>query len=224
MATFAFVLHRRPFQESSAIIEFFTAEQGIVSAIARGVRRSRSRWYGALQPFLLSQIDWVGKSDLKTLTQVESQGLQPILSGMDIRIGLYLNELLLRLLQRGEPHLQIFEIYHETLIAIGAESDPKVQEIQLRRFELTVVAALGYGLDCNVEPDVLYCYEPDRGLIEASHLKEATMVSGATLIALRQGGMMTEEQRKEAKHLMRSVLSHYLGGKPLESRKLFIDK
>lgn len=222
MLTNAFLLHRRPFQESSALIDCFTEDHGIIALVARGIKRARSRWYGAMQPFLLLQIDWVGRSDLKTLTQVEAQGLQPAISGPNIRIGLYLNELILRLLQRGDPHPSLFQIYHDTLMTMGKLSDPAAQEGLLRQFELSLLSDLGYGLDFNCEPDLLYCYEPDGGIVEAVDPQRSETVSGAALLALRDGCLATDQQRKEAKQLMRAVLSHYLGGKPLESRKLFM--
>ena len=190
MPTHAFVLHQRAFQETSALIECFTQDHGIVALVARGVKRPRSRWYGAMQPFLLLQIDWVGKTDFKTLTQVEAQGLQPALRGAHIRIGMYLNELLLRLLHRGDPHPAVFQAYHETLLAIGAldqtDGDQQQQETLLRRFELLLLADLGYGLDFNCEPDLLYCYEPDRGLIEAVDPASTQVASGATFWRCRK--------------------------------------
>lgn len=222
MPTHAYVLHQRAFQESSAIIDCFTEQHGIISLVARGIKRPRSRWHSAIQPFLLLHIDWVGRSDLKTLAQVEPQGLQPALRGPTIRLGLYLNELILRLLQRGDPHATVFETYHHTLKAIGSMNNAHDHESLLRQFELSVLADLGYGLDFNCEPDVLYCFDSDRGIIEADDPQGTQVVSGATLLALRDGHCVSEQQRKEAKQFMRSVLSHYLGDRPLESRKLFM--
>lgn len=221
MATAAYLLHSRAFQESSAIVDYFTEQQGIVSVVARGFKRRRSRWHGAVQPFLQVAIDWIGKTELKTLTQVETSGYQPTLTGEKIRLGLYLNELMIRLLHRGDPYPILFGHYHETLSSIALSCEPVDWEVHLRHFEVALLRELGYGLDCQCEPDLLYRYEPDNGIVEVSDPKRCQAVSGASLIALQQGKLETPQQRLEAKQFMRQVLSHYLGEKPLESRKLF---
>lgn len=217
----AYVLHARPFQESSAILECFTPCEGIVSVVARGIKRRRSRWFGALQMFLRVDIDWIGKTELKTLTQVEPTGFQPLLMGEQIRYGLYLNELTLRLLHRNDPYPTVFQYYHDTLTKMQRITDAVAWEISLRCFEMQLVSALGYGLNAECEPDCLYAYEPDLGIVEVHDPKRSESFSGASLLALQNGLLETASQRLEAKRFMRQVLAHHLGGKPLESRKLF---
>src|SRR5687767_3179362 len=112
----AYILHTRPFRETSALLECFSYQHGLVTVVARGVKRPRSQWYALAKPFLLLHLAWIGKGELKTLTQLEIQeGISPLLSGNKIKLGLYLNELLIRLLQRFDPHPGLFTIYDEIL-------------------------------------------------------------------------------------------------------------
>jgi DNA repair protein RecO (recombination protein O) len=228
----AYILHSRPFKDSSALLECLTAEHGLVTLVAKGAKRPRSRMQGLLQPFILIHLGWVGKSELKTLTHVETQSMSPTLAGQKILLGLYLNEVLMRLLQHLDPHPQLFDDYDNTLRVIATTQSTIDHEFALRQFELKLMAELGYGIDLTIDaktgelvaPELLYAYDPQVGLIEmSSHVATAqqVVVSGASIIALHQGQCTNEHQLREVKKLMRYVLSLHLGNKPIESRKLF---
>src|SRR6056297_1190597 len=168
MSESAFVLHTRSFRESSLIAELLTPNHGRVGVVARGGRRGRRGGAGALQPFTLLQTEWSGRGELRTLTQAESERHFP-LAGERLFAGLYLNELLLRLLHREEAQPEIFEKYLHTLDALMAGDD---LEPVLRRFELHLLADLGYGfaLDHDVHgetiaPEVQYRFLADEGLL-----------------------------------------------------------
>lgn len=226
----SYILHTRLFRDTSAILECFTSDHGLVSMVARGARKPRSRLYGLIQPFIALQLSWIGRGELKTLTQIEAQNYSPRLAGEKIALGFYLNELLIRLLNHFDPHPVLFSDYNDAISALSlAQSSNKQQRI-LRHFEKKLLAELGYGLDLTMEgrtgekisPELLYCYEPSIGMIEVSADPSAKVaISGASVMALHQEEYENETQLREAKNLMRFVLAHYLGNKPLHSRKLF---
>lgn len=226
----AYILHTRPFRDSSAILDCLTSKEGLVSIVARGARRPRSRIYGLIQPFIPLEVSWVGRQELKTLTKIEAHVLYPRLTGEKIALGLYLNELLLRLLNHFDPHPQLFYDYDETIGALSLADSREQQQWILRHFEKKLLAELGYGLDLTLDgrtgekisPELLYSYEPSIGIIEVSSvLTKQLAVSGASIIALHQDAYANQTQLREAKNLMRSILAYYLGNKPLHSRKLF---
>lgn len=229
----AYILHTRQFRDSSVILDCFTQDQGIVSMVARGARRPRSRLYGLIQPFIALQLSWIGRGELKTLTQIEAmQVLCSRLSGEKIALGLYLNELLLRLLNHFDPHPKLFFIYHETIMRLALAEGSDISQSILRHFEKNLLAELGYGLDLTLDgrtgekisPELLYCYEPTMGLIESCDPLGKLAISGASVMALERDQYANEIQLREAKNLMRFILAFYLGNKPLHSRKLFLTR
>ncbi|MBS0286138.1 MAG: DNA repair protein RecO [Proteobacteria bacterium] len=230
--TQCYILHTRPFKDSSALVECFSEEHGLVTLIAKGAKRPRSRMQGLVQPFMLLQVSWTGKAELKTLTHIEAAALYPKLSGQKILLGWYLNELLIRMLQHQDAHPDLFREYDKTISAIAHSENENQLQMILRQFELKLLAELGYGLDlfhdakthAPIAPELLYSYDPNLGMYEVSSagsIAQQLCVSGASLIALQTGVCENETQLKETKKLMRFVLGHYLGNKPLQSRKLF---
>jgi DNA repair protein RecO (recombination protein O) len=219
-----YIIHTRPFRDSSAILDCLSREHGLVSLVARGVKKPRSRWYGYIQPFILLQMAWMGKSELKTLTHVEAEVVYPRLNGSKIKIGLYINELLIRLCAHMDPHPQLFHIYDTTLKQIANSTSDINNECILRQYEYLLLEELGYGLDLQEEivPELLYGFEPGIGIVEAKILRgEQVVVSGASILALKHQQFDTPNKLQEAKKLMRTILGYYLGNKPLQSRKLF---
>lgn len=227
-----YILHTRPFKDSSAVIEFFSKEAGILSLVAKGARRPRSRLYSLLQPFMLLQVSWVGRGELKTLTHVDAEVFYAKLREQKILLGLYLNELLIRLLQRMDPHPKLFDYYDVLLNSLALTQNRLEQQALLRGFELNLLAELGYGLDLSmdakthapIEPELLYSYDPTVGLYETSTMIQDSSplaVSGACIISLHKRTFATAVELNEAKKLMRSIISYYLGNKSLQTRKLF---
>ena len=227
----AYVLHTRQYQDSSLIIDCFVQEQGIMSMIAKGARRPKSRWRGVLQPFMALLLNMVGKSELKTLVECEAIQAIPLLSGRNAFYGFYINEILLRVLKDQENHAEIFTLYEQLLSTLQAATSTGVLENALRLFEYTLLHILGYGLDVTVdanqqaiEPDIIYQYDEQLGLIPADVLPQSqhsVVISGASLLALHYGNLITEMQLKEAKQFMRVRLRPHIGDKPLQSRLLF---
>ena len=221
----AYLIHTRPYRETSLLLEFFTANFGRVSAVAKGGRRSgknRPTW----QLFLPLQITWSGSSDLKSLRQIEITGPACQLSGAHIYSGMYLNELLYRLLDIHEPVVSLFAAYMQCLEVLSAQPSATQEQQVLRQFELQLLAALGYGVEFTVEADTgnpvradrLYEFQLEKGFI--NHGGSAPSILGADLVALQQGGWQGQ-QLKYLKYINRQAIDHLLGHKPLHSRELY---
>ncbi len=220
----AYVLHSRPFRETSLIVEAFTREYGRIAVVARGAKSDRSRWRNVLQPFRPLLLSWNQKSDLGTLTAADQVASPPALQGQSLYCGMYLNELLVRLLHRGDPHIEVFERYRYVLSELASELPPQPL---LRVFEKHLLEAIGYAMlldrECKSGADVLpqnwYDYRPDRGpVLSAGPGKNR--VSGAALLALHAENLQSANL-PELRMLMRSVIGYHLGGKPLASLSLF---
>lgn len=220
----ACILHRRPFRETSLLLEVFSSAFGRLGLVARGARRQRSRQTAALEPFQFFEMAWSGRGELGTLTAAEPSGPPLHLSGQQLASGFYLNELLMRLLPRHDPCEALFRQYVHTLRGLGAGGDT---EPLLRIFEKRLLETLGYApiLDHDIitqeplEADKEYFYVPDRGP-SASSAETALPVTGATLLDLARESLERPTSRRQAKQLMRMLLSPHLGDKPLASRAL----
>lgn len=221
----AFVLHARPYSDTSLLVELLTAEYGRLTVLARGVRNQRSRLHGLLAPFSPLLVSFSGKTDLQTLQQVEANGLSYNLVGNMLLSGFYLNELLMRLLQRHEPHPNVYQAYQHTLTVLVSTTQP---ELALRLFEKYLLVDLGYGLQLNrtvndepVLSGEKYTFEFGIGLKQAKFESHSNFW-GQSLLALHAGILNTPEELRDAKRLLRSVLAILLGNKPLKSRELFL--
>lgn len=223
----AYLLHQRPYRESSALLEMFTASHGRVALVARGVRSPRSRRRGELQPFRALRLSWNARSELGTLTAVEADGTPLSFKGTVLYSAFYMNELLLRLLARHDPHPGLYMLYQASLqnFAHGLDVEPV-----LRLFEKRLLQELGYGLllDCEaetgepVQQERYYDYQLESGPVVAEGKSaQGFIFKGASLIALDQETMTTAEALRDAKRLTRAALNLYLGNKPLKSRELF---
>lgn len=220
----AYVLHSRSFRETSLIVEAFTREHGRVAVVARGAKSPRSRWKNVLQPFRPLLLSWNQKTDLGTLTDADQVASPPALQGKALYCGLYLNELLIRLLHRGDPHAEVFERYRDVLSELASEKTPQPL---LRVFEKHLLEAIGYAMlldrefdsGADIQPHKWYEYKPDRGPVAGSGPLKGH-VSGAALLALHAEDLKSE-YLPELRMLMRSVISYHLGGKPLASLSLF---
>lgn len=226
----AFVLHTYPYLETSLVVETFTRNFGRVPLVAKGARRPRSALRGSLLAFQPLQISWAGKSELRTLHKVEWQGGQPFLQGMSLICGFYLNELLVRLLHRDDPHEQLFLYYQQTLAALSIQKD---YTPVLRHFEQRMLQELGYALTLNhdvasgkpMNPDKEYRYEIERGpvALEAGANSYGLQLRGKTLLDMEQDDYSDTVTRQQSKALMRYILNHYLGDQPLHTRQLLKD-
>ena len=229
----AFVLHTYPYRETSLIVEAFTERLGRVAMIAKGAKRARSEMRGVLQAFQPLSLSWAGAGELKTLTKAEWRGGLPLPSGAALLCGFYLNELLLKLLAREDAHPGLWSDYASALRALTADATPAAQATTLRRFELRLLAELGYALTLThdvatgapIEAGERYHYAFDRGpqLVAAEPRAAWPVVRGATLIALATERYPDTEVAAEAKRLMRGVLDHYLEERRIFSRRVVED-
>jgi len=222
-----FILHTYPFKETSVVAEVFTRSHGRVALIARGARRPTSALRGLMQPFTPLLLSWFGKSELKTLHAAEWQGGLIAPQGRALMCGFYLNELLLRLLARGDAHELLYDRYADTLDQLANEACGTDYECILRRFEKNLLSEIGYGATFDVdadsgmpiEPGVRYVFQPERGALRATG-QPGCPVSGQTLIDLAAGRFEQSATLVEAKALMRTLINHTLGAKPLYTRQL----
>ncbi len=225
----AYVLHTYPFRETSLIVEVFSRDFGRMALLARGARRPRSAIRGLLMSFQPLEIAWAGKGEVLTLMKAEWQGGQPLLTGEALFCGYYLNELLMHLLPREDAHDRLFSGYAKMLIRLASDPTGKVHEADLRSFEKILLQELGYGLTLThdnsgaaIEPAAHYTYRMEQGPVRLEHAEAAAqVVSGKTLIDLAAEDFSDPRSRSEAKQLMRTLMAYYLGGKELETRKIF---
>ncbi len=226
-----YVLHTYPFKETSLVVELFSSGQGRVATTAKGARRPRSAMRGMLQAFQPMLATWSGKLELKTLHGLEWNGCLLLLQGEALMCGFYLNELLLRLLPREDPHETLFEYYADTLKALASGQHLATT---LRRFELKFLQELGYAiplqLDANslaIEPLQHYRYEAEHGAYpikdKLARYEHGVQLSGKTLIGMLHDDYSDEQTQQQSKQLMRYLLAYYLGDKPLHTRQLLID-
>ena len=222
----AFILHGRDFQNTSRLLDIFTLDYGRITLVAKGARSPRSRLQGILEPFTPLIISWSGKGEVQTLTGAESVKSTINLSGKQVMSAYYINELLQRLMTFHDPHPELFSIYKKTLESFYNNDD----ELVLRRFEKKLLAEIGYGLNLEVESengdalskDEMYYYDVEKGPVSIKNNKVdgEFIISGQTLLDLSVGEFSCAQSQKEAKQLMRIILSHHLGGKPLKTRSL----
>jgi DNA repair protein RecO (recombination protein O) len=225
----AFVLHTYPYRETSLIVEAYVRDHGRLALVARGARRPKSSIRGVLLPFQPLLLSWSGKRDLRVLTRAEWRGAYAPLRGQPLICGFYLNELLLKLVPRDDPHEDLFEVYERTLEALGAGTDPPAL---LRRFEIALLRELGYAviLDRDVERDEpvarerSYVYVVERGPVSGvAAARNGVELSGQTLIDMQSGSFESAATQQESKALMRALINHYLGNQVLHTRQLLRD-
>ena len=233
----AYLLHSRPYRDTSALLEIWTLEFGRVGLVARGARGARSAWRGALNSFQPLQVSWSGSGDLKSLRGLEPDGIVDLPAGEGLAAAYYVNELLLRTCQRLDPHPQLYLSYTRMMAALVEPALAAAGGVErpLRAFEVDLLAELGYGLIMDSDqdgveliPDRDYCYVQEQGPVAwqtwvdaglEAH-QEGVRVTGQLLLDLQAGQLQTG-QLAAAKRLMRSLLRPHLGDKPLESRRLW---
>jgi len=223
----ALVLHTHPYRETSLVAEVFSASHGRLALVARGARRPRSAMRGLLQAFQPLALSWSGKGELRTLLRAEWVGGLPLLPGPALLCGFYLNELLLKLLPREDPHPRLYQDY---LDALGGLAAGQGIESSLRAFELRLLSELGYGPNFDreadtglpVAPAARYHYVFERGP-QRSASPQYPAVSGEILLALAAGKVSEPRLAREAKALLREILQHHLEQRGLNSRQLWMD-
>ena len=224
----AYLLHRRKYRETSAIVEILSIQHGRVSCILKGAfsdkKNSTAR---SLQPFRAMRMGWVGKTDLPTVNAYEAGETVFALAGRGLYCGMYVNELIVRLVGRGEANPHLFSLYESVLGDLANDQVPIEQT--LRRFEKYLLELCGYGLVLisegdsgqSIDPAQQYFYHIEHGPERERVAPDDVEISGRALLKLANDELLDDIELLQAKQLMRRILSRYLGDKPLASRSLF---
>ena len=217
-----FLLHHRPHGETSLIVDVFTKKNGKMSFIAKGAKKPKSKFFGYLTPFTKLRITYTGRSELKTLTNIDRDFSESTNSLSKTSYSLlYINELLIRLLPKDAVHEDLFLLYESFLLKIHSR---KNIELTLRSFELDMLEMLGYGLDFENEIDKNqsidinknYSFIPERGFRESKN----SNFSGKDIINIRMRNL-SEVSKKHLKHITQESIHFCLDGKNLSSREIF---
>ena len=223
----AYLLHARPYRETSLLLEIFSRDHGRVGLIARGIRSARRHGQRALlQPGRPLLMGWRDAGELPLMAAVDPGAMNPRIDGDGLLSLLYVNELLLRLLPRREPQSELFDRYAWLLSLLGEEGQ---RAESLRRFESALLSACGYALALEtavdgrpIDPEQRYRYMPEEGLrcLPAAAAGRPGDVSGAALIALTEEAPIAAEWLTPLRHLLRARISERLNGRPLQSWRL----
>jgi len=217
-----FLLHQRPHGETSLIVDVFTKKNGKMSIIAKGAKKPKSKFFGYLTPFTKLKITYTGRSELKTLTNIDRDFSESTNSLSKTSYSLlYINELLIRLLPKDAVHEDLFQLYESFLVKIHSGENI---ELTLRSFELDMLEMLGYGLDFENEIDKNqsidvnknYSFIPERGFRESKN----SNFSGKDIINIRMRNL-SEVSKKNLKQITQESIHFCLDGKSLSSREIF---
>jgi DNA repair protein RecO (recombination protein O) len=223
-----FVLHSSYYKETSLIVDLFTRDHGRVARVAKGAKRPHSKLRGVLQTFQPLSVGWSGKSELRTLTAAEWVGGMLPLEKSALLYGFYLNELLLKLLAREDPHPALFDHYVGTLHDLAKINSAP---IALRKFELALLKETGVAGDlatCTTtgnapEHEREYVVDPERGPRPARTSDAWPRVSGKTLLDMTREDYADGATQMQSKFLMRFLLAHHLDGAQIKTRQILID-
>jgi DNA repair protein RecO (recombination protein O) len=225
----AYVLHARAWRETSLLLEVFTRDFGRVGLVARGVRGARARLpRSSLEPMQALRMDWAGRGELPTLAAVEAEGVPRAFRGEALLSAMYVNELLVRLIARNDPHPALFERYGRLLDELR---DASSLAWSLRCFERDLLGAIGYALQLDVaadtgrpiEPEVDYDYLADAGAVIAGNHPDAVRVRGSALRALATGDRPDAQDMAALRRLMRNLIGQQVGSRGLQSWRVLAD-
>lgn len=219
----AYVLHSRKYRDTSLILELFTEREGRIAVVQRGARGAKKS--STIQPFTPILVSYVGKGELKTLTKIDAGSMQ-YLSGDQLLLGMYANELLVRLMGKHIPAVMLFQSYQSLLLSLVASDS---YTVELRRFELRLLEELGYGISFAfeaisgdmVEPDSYYRFVSDEGFYPIT-AETKNSYRGAHLLSIADGELDTPEVEQTARQVIRLAIARLLGDRPLRSRELFM--
>jgi DNA repair protein RecO (recombination protein O) len=246
-----YVLHSYPYRETSLILQVWTEKHGRMGLVAKGARRPKSASRSVLLPFQPLTLDWFGRGELRTLKTAEPTVPATPLGGESLMSAFYMNELLLKLTHRDDPHEGLFEAYDDAITQLRSisreirgsdsviamkESDPLISRIEpvLRRFELRLLQEVGYALELTREAgsrapiaaEREYFYVVERGPVPAQEGEapaNAVRLRGQTLIDLERGRFEDAPTVAQSKQLMRLLINHSLNGQELATRTLVRD-
>jgi DNA repair protein RecO (recombination protein O) len=246
-----FVLHSYPYRETSLLLQLWTRGHGRFAAVAKGAKRARASGRTLLLPFQPLDVAWFGRGEVKTLKGAEPAGPALPLAGGALMAGFYLNELLLKLIHRDDPHESLWDAYAETvealrdlarraagvpgvMLAEPSLGEPRAVEPVLRRFELAMLRELGYAAELSsdvetgeaIDPERAYWYVAERGPLAwdgQAERGDAVKLLGLTLVHLHGGQFDDPRTAPQAKSLMRMLINRCLNGQELATRALVRD-
>lgn len=215
----AFILQHRKYRESSLILDVLTRDHGIVSILARGVRKPKSKKAGVLLAFTELKVSYIDRHELKILTHVEFGETGEKLERVSLYCGFYINELVGYFLHKNDPHPEVYQQYQQCLVLLSKTQDT---EQILRFFELNLIECIGYGFDLTIDAkedapinvSKKYYFDGELGVIESA----AGYITGTTLLSLAAREYLNKHALYEAKQLMRRIIDFQLQGKELKSR------
>jgi DNA repair protein RecO (recombination protein O) len=237
----AYVLHSYPYRETSLILQAWTEKHGRIGLVAKGARRPKSSSRAVLVPFQPLALAWFGRGELRTLKTAEPAAPATPLGGQALLSAFYLNELLLKLTHRDDPHEGLFGAYDEAItrlreVSRAAPQSARDLEPVLRRFELKLLQELGYAVELTresathepIRAEREYWYVVERGPVagagpEAPAPANAVRLRGQTLIDLARGCFGDSDTAAQSKQLMRLLIHHSLNGQELATRALVRD-
>jgi DNA repair protein RecO (recombination protein O) len=227
----AIVLHATPWRETSLIVEVLARDYGRLPLVARGAKRPTSQFRGLLAPFAPLALSWSGRGEIKNLVRAEWLGGLPPLRGHALLSAFYANELVVRMLARGDPHERLFDSYLELLRGLAEAR----HEAALRVFELELLREVGYAVPLDlgsggesIDAAARYRFRPEAGAQrlagEGGERDEGdSIVSGATLLAMARGDFSEARVASESKRMLRFLIRYHLDGKPLNTRRILVD-
>lgn len=224
--TRAFVLHTRPWRDTSLLVEWFTEDFGLLTTYQRGARTRGKRSPPRPMAFQCLRMMLAGRGDMKTATEIEPAGQAHHLLGQSLAVGFYLNELLMRALLRHEPAPALFAVYQRALADLA--SLPVDFGKVVRGFERDLLTDLGVGIDwhCTVDTEVpidphqMYWLAPEEGILQQRG--QGHPVAGSVLKAIGENLTLTDgAEQRQARDLLKSLLAPHIGTAPFHSRMLW---
>ncbi|MGH8244516.1 MAG: DNA repair protein RecO [Steroidobacteraceae bacterium] len=223
----AWLLHHRPWSDTSRILELLTRGHGRVTLFAHGARRPKSPWRATLRPFVPLLVSWSGRADGGTLTAAETAGAAPALTAARLLSAFYLNELLLKLLPKEDRHEPLYDAYAAALARLATGDEHPA----LRAFERVLLEELGYGVDLSrdaasgrpLEADRYYHFEPGRGVLTVRDGDPGPDVhAGRAVLAVAEGDFGAAGAQRAARGIYGAAIAHCLEGKGLASREVML--
>ena len=230
----SFVLHIRPYKETSLVVDLFTENYGRVSTLAKGAKKPKSSLRAIKIPTSLNYVSFQGKKELKILTHCENIQHYSLSAGLPTNCVIYLNELLIKFLQSEDPHKRIFNEYRMTLDSLGEKHNTEKISNLLRSFELLLLQEVGYGINFGSEAksgkriseELLYSFDPMQGFIVSkfSNTSQEYLIKGKDILNFAKGDLSSLDTIRASKHIMRKALDNHLENRTLRAREVLFNK